>query len=308
MGRWVDFIMYKFVIANILFIGIALTEDLSMEKIKANNLEFDVRTAGLSNSGDAIILLHGFPETSHMYKDLMKLLADNNYKVIAPDQRGYSNGARPKSKTDYKVEYLVEDVFSLANEFGFEKFHLVGHDWGASVGWVATATNPNRIITWTPLSVPHLDAFTQALEFDEDQKRMSRYFKFFKLPIIPELFFSINNHKNLKSIWSESSNEQKEEYLKVFKQKGALKASLNWYRVNINSENIANLGDISTTTQFIWGIKDTALGRKGAEQTENYMKGKYNFIELDLGHWLIQEDYDTISSTILNFINENSIN
>jgi len=67
--------MYKFVIANILFIGIALTEDLSMEKIKANNLEFDVRTAGLSNSGDAIILLHGFPETSHMYKDLMKLLA-----------------------------------------------------------------------------------------------------------------------------------------------------------------------------------------------------------------------------------------
>ena len=83
-----------------------------MEKIKANNLEFDVRTAGLSNSGDAIILLHGFPETSHMYKDLMKLLADNNYKVIAPDQRGYSNGARPKSKTDYKVEYLVEDVFS----------------------------------------------------------------------------------------------------------------------------------------------------------------------------------------------------
>ncbi len=53
--------MYKFVIANILFIGIALTEDLSMEKIKANNLEFDVRTAGLSNSGDAIILLNGFP-------------------------------------------------------------------------------------------------------------------------------------------------------------------------------------------------------------------------------------------------------
>jgi hypothetical protein len=156
--------------------------------------------------------------------------------------------------------------------------------------------------------VPHLDAFTQALEFDEDQKRMSKYFKFFKLPIIPELYFSINNHKNLKSIWIESSNEQKEEYLKVFKQKGALKASLNWYRVNINSKYLANLGEISTTTQFIWGNKDMALGRKGAEQTENYMKGKYNFIELDLGHWLIQDDYDTISSTILNFINENSIN
>jgi len=113
-----------------------------------------------------------------------------------------------------------------------------------------------------------LNYSTPALEFDEDQKRMSKYFKFFKLPIIPELYFSIN----------------------------------------INSKYLANLGEISTTTQFIWGNKDMALGRKGAEQTENYMKGKYNFIELDLGHWLIQEDYDTISSTILNFINENSIN
>lgn len=108
---------------------------------------------------------------------------------------------------------------------------------------------------------------TPALEFDEDQKRMSKYFKFFKLPIIPELYFSINNHKYL-----------------------------------------ANLGEISTTTQFIWVNKNMALGRKGAEQTENYMKGKYNFIELNLGHWLIQDDYDTISSTILIFIKENSIN
>ena len=68
-----------------------------MEKIKVNNFDFDVRVAGLSNNGDAVILLHGFPQTSHMYQEIMGLLADNNYKVIAPDQRGYSKGARPKS-------------------------------------------------------------------------------------------------------------------------------------------------------------------------------------------------------------------
>ena len=49
-----------------------------------------------------------------------------------------------------------------------------------------------------------------------------------------------------------------------------------------------------------------ALGRKGAELTKDYMKGEYSFIELDVGHWSIQEDYDTVSSLILNFINKNS--
>ena len=120
-----------------------------MEKIKANNLEFDVRVAGLFNTGDAVILLHGFPQTSHMYQEIMGLLSDNNYKVIAPDQRGYSKGARPKSKNDYKIEYLVEDIFLLADEFSFKEFHLVGHDWGAAVGWVAVNFYPERIISWS---------------------------------------------------------------------------------------------------------------------------------------------------------------
>jgi len=307
-GVFVCGMMYKFFIANILFTGIILSQGVLMEKIKANNLEFDVRAAGLSNNGDAVILLHGFPETSHMYKDLIILLSDNNYKVIAPDQRGYSIGARPKSRNNYKIEYLVEDLFSLADVFNFEKFHLVGHDWGASIGWAAVSVEPNRIITWTPMSVPHLDAFAQVLDHDNDQKQMSRYISFFKLPFIPELFFSMNDYKNLISIWTESSNEEKEEYLKVFRQKDAIKSSLNWYRENVSIKNRKerSIGNISTTTQFIWGNNDIALGRKGAELTEKYMKGNYNFVELDLGHWLIQEDYDTVSSLILNFIKENS--
>ena len=111
------------------------------------------------------------------------------------------------------------------------------------------------------------------------------------------------NHISLLSMIGE-----KEEYLKVFRKKDAIKSSLNWYRENVSIKNRKerSIGNISTTTQFIWGNKDIALGRKGAELTEKYMKGNYNFVELDLGHWLIQEDYDTVSSLILNFIKENS--
>ena len=276
-----------------------------MEKININKLEFDVRTGGLSNEGDAVILLHGFPETSHMYSNLIDLLSNNGYKVIAPDQRGYSQYARPDSKKEYLIDYLVEDIFLIADHFDFKKFHLVGHDWGASIGWVASSNKPERIITWTALSVPHLDAFSDALQSDNDQKKKSRYFKFFRIPFIPEFYFSLNDNKNLKAVWNKSSDEQINEYLKVFSNRDALKGALNWYRANIgaNNSSIKKLGETNTTTQFIWGNKDMALGRKGAELTKDYMTGKYKFIELDAGHWLIQEDYNKVSSAILSFIN-----
>lgn len=278
----------------------------NMRKININKLEFNVRTGGLSNKGDAVILLHGFPETSYMYSNLIDLLSNNGYKVIAPDQRGYSQYARPDSKKEYLIDYLVEDIFLIADHFDFKKFHLVGHDWGASVGWVASNNKPERIITWTALSVPHLDAFSDALKSDDDQKNKSRYFKFFKIPFIPEFYFSLNDNKNLKAVWNKSSDEQINEYLKVFSNRDALKGALNWYRANIgaNNSSIKKLGETNTTTQFIWGNKDMALGRKGAELTKDYMTGKYKFIELDAGHWLIQEDYNKVSSAILSFIND----
>ena len=72
--------MYKFLVAYILLTVITFPEEVFMKKINANNLEFDVRVAGLSNTGDAVILLHGFPQTSHMYREIMGLLSDNNYK------------------------------------------------------------------------------------------------------------------------------------------------------------------------------------------------------------------------------------
>ena len=277
----------------------------NMRKININKLEFNVRTGGLSNKGDAVILLHGFPETSYMYSNLIDLLSNNGYKVIAPDQRGYSQYARPDSKKEYLIDYLVEDIFLIADHFDFKKFHLVGHDWGASVGWVASNNKPERIITWTALSVPHLDAFSDALKSDDDQKNKSRYFKFFKIPFIPEFYFSLNDNKNLKAVWNKSSDEQINEYLKVFSNRDALKGALNWYRANIgaNNSSIKKLGETNTTTQFIWGNKDMALGRKGAELTKDYMTGEYKFIELDAGHWLIQEDYNKVSSAILSFIN-----
>ena len=149
------------------------------EVIVNDDLIFTCRVAGLKNSGPYVILLHGFPETSRMWKRLMKDLSKKNFRVIAPDQRGYSKGARPKKVKDYSTYHLTNDVIEIANSFNIDKFHLVGHDWGAAVGWSASKLFKNRILSYSALSVPHIDAFSDAIKmikFKEKRVITSLYF------------------------------------------------------------------------------------------------------------------------------------
>ena len=281
------------------------TDGESFADVKVNDLTFTCRVSGLENTGDAVILLHGFPETSRMYYDLIPVLVSEGYKVVAPDQRGYSQGARPPKISDYSIDKLSQDVIDIADAFQFEKFHLVGHDWGSAVGWVTAALYSERIISWTALSVPHLDAFFDAINTDKDQQRKSQYIKFFKKPILPELYFKIFGYTYLKNIWRKSSQLEIEKYLEVFKQRGALKASLNWYRANMNNED-KFIGDITTPTLIIYGLKDMAIGEKSVDESEIYLKGDYKIEKLESGHWLIQESFDSVSNSILHHLNSNS--
>ena len=277
----------------------------SFADVKVNVLTFTCRVSGLENTSDAVILLHGFPETSRMYYDLIPALVSEGYKVVAPDQRGYSQGARPPKISDYSIDKLSQDVIDIADAFQFEKFHLVGHDWGSAVGWVTAALYSERIISLTALSVPHLDAFFDAINTDKDQQRKSQYIKFFKKPILPELYFKIFGYTYLKNIWRKSSQLEIEKYLEVFKQRGALKASLNWYRANMNNED-KFIGDITTPTLIIYGLKDMAIGEKSVDESEKYLKGEYKIEKLKAGHWLIQESFEAVSNSILQHLNTHS--
>ena len=278
------------------------TDGESFADVKVNDLTFTCRVSGLENTGDAVILLHGFPETSRMYYDLIPVLVSEGYKVVAPDQRGYSQCARPPKISDYSIDKLSQDVIDIADAFQFEKFHLVGHDWGSAVGWVTVAFHSDRVISWTALSVPHLDAFFDAINTDKDQQRKSQYINFFKKPILPELYFKIFGYTYLKNIWRKSSQLEIEKYLEVFKQRGALKASLNWYRANMNNED-KFIGDITTPTLIIYGLKDMAIGEKSVDESEKYLTGDYKIEKLKAGHWLIQESFEAVSNSILQHLN-----
>ena len=136
-------------------------------------------------TGPPVVLLHGFPQTSASWQAASRLLAAEGLRTIAPDQRGYSPGARPGRIEAYHVDRLVEDVIGLLDALHLPTVHLVGHDWGAIVAWHAAVAHPERFRTLTAVSVPHLRVFYEVLADPgpegEEQRQRSAYVQLFRM-------------------------------------------------------------------------------------------------------------------------------
>ena len=281
-------------------------------EIDANGMVFRARFTGAEGpSGEPVILLHGFPETSIMWAGLMERLGEEGYRCFAPDQRGYSPGARPGTVEDYQYRKLVSDVMAQADALGYARFHLIGHDWGSAAGWALIHLHTGRVRSWTAMSVPHMDAFASAIADDPDQRQRSRYMGFFMLPEKPEQSLTADDFAALRSLWSSIPREQVDEYVGVFSQAGALTAALNWYRANAvlleKRREGPKFGPVLHPTLLIWGNQDIAVGRVAVERTAPYMKGPYRLVELNAGHWLVQEEPERVHDEILSHLKSNPL-
>src|SRR3712207_2374584 len=143
-------------------------------------LVFDVSVAG-DAAAPLVLLLHGFAVSRHLYDAQLPALAEAGYFAVAPDQRGYSPGARPDPSDParhYDIELLIRDALDLAAAAGHgapRRFHLVGHDWGGSLAWEIAARHPERLRSLTMLSRPQPDAFGRRLREDPEEPRSSRH-------------------------------------------------------------------------------------------------------------------------------------
>lgn len=279
----------------------SIMAQISIVNKEVSGLTFKCRVAG-DPSNEPVILLHGWPETSHMWVRLMEKLSAEGYYCLAPDQRGFSPQARPENVKDYDIRLLAGDIIGLADAFGIGNFQLIGHDWGSAIGWAVVALHPDRIKSWTAMSVPHIKAFSDALRFDKKQKKMSQYMAFFQWRGIPEWFLLKKDRLNLRKTWKKSSPEELQDYLDVIGNKPALKASLGYYRANYKTlkkgEGVDAFGDVKTPTLMLWGNKDIAIGLVGIDGTAQYMKGPYERIDLAAGHWLMQEAFEACAKPI----------
>jgi pimeloyl-ACP methyl ester carboxylesterase len=262
---------------------------------------FSCRVAGPPD-GRLVILLHGFPQTSWSWRHQLAALGAGGYRVVAPDQRGYSPGARPEGVEHYAVEHLIADVLGIADEMGGHEFDLVGHDWGGAVAWYLAGRYPARVRTLTVVSTPHPLAFAGALADSGDQQQRSTYVTFFRQEgNVAELAMLADDAQGLRNLYQGSglTPEDAEEYLGVLTQPGALTGALNYYRAT-GFDQAAAIGPVTAPTMYVWSTDDVALGRDAAEATGQFVEGPYRFEVLDgVSHWIPEHAPDALNDLLL---------
>lgn len=265
-----------------------------MQWFDRKGFRFPVHDTGPSD-GIPVILLHGFPQDASTFDRVVPVLHPQGLRTLVPLQRGYAASARPPHRWDYRLAELVGDVVALIDATGHRAAHVVGHDWGATVGWSLAARHPDRVHTLTALSVPHPAAFLEAF-LRSDQAVKSAYIAMFQFPVLPELVL----RRTLESTLTRSGLPAQDSARYCASMAGgALTAALHWYRALLVSGLRSAAGAITVPTSYVWGRRDFALGEVGALRTEAHVSADYRFVPLDAGHWLPETQPEQVAAAIL---------
>lgn len=271
-----------------------------------DGLTFDVVDEGPLD-GPVIVALHGFPERATMWAEIIPKLTDAGFRVLAPNQRGYSPGARPLGVRNYALDKLEGDILALADQAGVAKFHLLSHDWGAAVAWQLAGNHGDRVHTVSVLSVPHPRAFRDAMP--RGQILHSWYMLLFQIPRLPEWLFSFNEKESFQKFgksWMKVSDRLAERIRELFSEPGATTATVNWYRAmrySLRSPAPA----VRVPTLFIWSDGDSAVTRAAADANPKYVHAPYRFEVFEgVSHWIAEERPNETASLVLEHIAEHS--
>ena len=258
-----------------------------------SGLTFTADVAG-PTGGPLVLLLHGFPESRHSWRVALPALAGAGFRAVAPDQRGYSPGARPDPTdlSNYAFEKLIADAVDIAAAAGYDgkRFHLVGHDWGGQVAWGVAGAHPERLASLTILSRPHPKSFRRALlKEDGDQKHRSRHHRAFLEPETGQLLLKDNARRLRDGLFGQGVPAAAlEEHLSVLGNPEALEAALAWYRSNKGLA--ADIDTIKVPTLYIWGDADATVGPDAAHGTAEFVGAAYAMEVLPgVGHFVMDQ-------------------
>ncbi|HZR83676.1 MAG TPA: alpha/beta hydrolase [Candidatus Binatia bacterium] len=282
------------------------SDRVATETITTAEGRFTADVAG-PPAGPLVLLLHGFPQSRHAWRDQLPALARAGYRAIAPDQRGYSPGVRPDPAAGlaaYAVDRIARDVLDLADAAAPQRastFHLVGHDWGGQIAWVVAHRHPERIASLTVLSRPHPEAFRRAYASDVDgQQQRSAHHRAFHDPATAGLLLA-DGARRLRAALAEQGVPEAAlaGYLTVLGEPAALEAALAWYRAAGTLASV-EVGAVAVPTLYVWGDADRTVGPTAAHATRDFVRAPYRFEVLPgVGHFVTDEAPARVNELVL---------
>src|SRR3954469_305232 len=217
-----------------------------------------------AGEGPLVVLLHGFPEFWWSWRRQIPALVAAGFRVVALDQRGYAQSDAPRDWRAYRIERLAADVAGLIEALGEERAFVVGHDWGAAVGWMVATLHPERVRRLAILNVPHPETMARTLRRSPRQLAHSWYMFFFQIPWLPEWLMRRGGRRALGPPSRDArpgafTAEDYARYEEALLGPGGLRGPINWYRAAVRRSPRAGralLRPIAAPVLVIWGEQD----------------------------------------------------
>ncbi len=252
-----------------------------MSRVDVDGVGIEYEVIG---EGHPVVLLHGFPDSGRLWRHQVPALVDAGFQVIVPDLRGYGRSDKPEPVDAYSIPVLAGDVMAILAELQIGRAHIVGHDWGAALGWALASLVPGSVDHLAVLSVGNPVTFLRTLE----QRQKSWYMLLFQFPGVAERWLTEDDWANFRW-WG--AHPDADQVIAELEADGSLTPGLNWYRANISPESWVGpplqLPPVQAPTMGLWSTGDPALTEVQMIDSAANVAGLWRYERLDgPGHWM----------------------
>lgn len=261
-------------------------------------------TLAVLDEGDGVpvLLLHGFPDSSYVWRHQLPALVEAGMRVLAPDLRGFGDSDKPEAVEEYGLARSVADMLALLDELGVEQARVVGHDWGASLAWVLAAFAPERVERLVVMSVGHPNAFAAP---SIEERARSWYQLLFQFAGTAEALLQRDDWKLFRELTR--GDGDLERHLDDLARPGALTAALNWYRANAAPhEELESRGLVPAVvapTLGLWSSGDNYLTEDSMRRSEEHVTGPWRYERIEgASHWMQLDAPERVNELLLGFL------
>lgn len=282
------------------------TQQTRHRRIEVNGVELFYREAGPTDA-PTIVLLHGFPTSSHMFRNLIPALADQ-YHVVAPDYPAFGNSEQPPmDEFDYTFDNLARLVERFVDQIGIDRYSLYLMDYGAPIGFRLAARHPERV---QALIVQNGNAYAEGLRefwdpirvyWDDPSAENAGPLARFISPNGVRWQYT-HGTRNAEKISPDNWNVD----MRHLSREGNAEIQLALffdYQNNVPHYPAwqAYFREHQPPTLIVWGRNDHIFPAEGAHPYKRDLRN-LEFHLLDTGHFALEEDGQLIASRIRNFL------
>lgn len=294
--------------------AVAMKQDVASCFFSAGALRMHALTCG-DPDAPPVVLLHGFPELSESWRDVLPMLAEAGFFAVAPDLRGY--GQTDKPDEGYDIDTLAGDIVALIHALGCTRAHVVGHDWGGVISYHLAAFHPESVERLVVVNAPHMSVILRA---SVSQLFRSWYVFLFQIPFLAERLLTQDGGAPIARLLRKSAidktrftRERLAPFTRNFAERETARAALAYYRQIFRGlvldrslrQRLLRYPKIRAPFRLIWGERDQALGIELTHGLARWFDSPVDVRYLkDAGHFAPIEAPEQVGKLIVEHLRE----